>query len=77
MNPVDTANLSIRPCPCAELKSDAKGKKEFEDYRTKLLIQRADLVNRIDKNKTWIVSCCITRSLPLIGPHGWAGKGSA
>lgn len=38
-----------------ELKEDAKGLKEFQDYRTKLLIQRADLEGRIAKNKAWIV----------------------
>ncbi|GBF89160.1 flagellar associated protein [Raphidocelis subcapitata] len=38
----------------AELKADLKGRKEFEDYLTKLKIQRADLAARIDRNKAWI-----------------------
>ena len=42
--------------PLPELKADAKGKKEFQDYNTKLQFQRADLVERIEKNKAWIVS---------------------
>jgi hypothetical protein len=39
-----------------ELKDDLKGKKEFEDYLTKLNLQKADIQGRIEKNKTWIVS---------------------
>ncbi|KIZ06246.1 flagellar associated protein [Monoraphidium neglectum] len=39
-----------------ELKADAKGKKEFEDYHTKLLIERADIEERIKKNKDWIAN---------------------
>ncbi|WIA08791.1 hypothetical protein OEZ85_008213 [Tetradesmus obliquus] len=38
----------------AELKEDLKGKKEFEDYLTKLNLQKADIQGRIEKNKTWI-----------------------
>jgi hypothetical protein len=47
--------LNIRVVP-AELKEDLKGKKEFEDYLTKLNLQKADIQGRIEKNKTWIVS---------------------
>lgn len=41
---------------CAELKEDIKGQKEFVEYLTRLQIQRADLQDRIDKNKAWVVS---------------------
>lgn len=44
------------PITYLELKADAKGKKEFEDYQTKLEIQKADLKERIEKNKAWVVS---------------------
>lgn len=40
----------------AELKEDIKGRAEFVEYLTRLQIQRADLQDRIDKNKDWIVS---------------------
>eukprot|EP00878_Enallax_costatus_P028268 GHUV01030518.1.p1 GENE.GHUV01030518.1~~GHUV01030518.1.p1 ORF type:complete len:148 (-),score=26.69 GHUV01030518.1:215-658(-) len=49
----------------AELKEDLKGKKEFEDYLTKLKIQKADIEDRIEKNKAWIVSQCF--SIPQCG----------
>ena len=48
-----------------ELKADAKGRKEFEGYRTKLMIQRAELVENIEKDKAWIVS--------RVGPRAGAG----
>jgi hypothetical protein len=35
-----------------------KGKKEFEEYLTKLNLQKADIQGRIEKNKTWIVRSC-------------------
>ncbi|KAI8476434.1 MAG: flagellar associated protein [Monoraphidium minutum] len=40
----------------AELKSDLKGKKEFDEYRTKLLIQRADMAQRVEQNKAWVAN---------------------
>lgn len=40
----------------AELKADLKGKKEFEDYRTTLLLQRADLEARAARNRAWIAA---------------------
>jgi hypothetical protein len=39
----------------AEIKEDQKGKKEYEDYLTKLNLQKADLQKRIDSNKEWLV----------------------
>jgi hypothetical protein len=47
----------------AELKEDLKGKKEFEEYLTKLSLQKADIQGRIEKNKTWIVSSCQSKQL--------------
>ena len=38
----------------AELKADVKGRKEFEDYRTTLMLQRADLEARVARNKAWV-----------------------
>lgn len=42
----------------AELKEDIKGQKEFVSYLTQLQLQRADLQERINQNKAWIVSSC-------------------
>jgi len=47
----------------AELKEDLKGKKEFEDYLTKLNLQKADIQGRIEKNKTWIVRSAVLQQM--------------
>jgi hypothetical protein len=47
----------------SELKEDLKGKKEFEDYLTKLQIEKSDIQDRIEKNKAWIVSAKTNRNL--------------
>ncbi|KAF8072760.1 rpsO [Scenedesmus sp. PABB004] len=39
-----------------ELKEDLKGKKEFEAYLSKLQTQRADVQDRIEKNRAWIAN---------------------
>jgi hypothetical protein len=53
---IEAMQLNRQVVP-AELKEDLKGKKEFEEYLTKLNLQKADIQGRIEKNKTWIVSC--------------------
>jgi hypothetical protein len=53
---IEAMQLKRKGVP-AELKEDLKGKKEFEEYLTKLNLQKADIQGRIEKNKTWIVSC--------------------
>ena len=40
----------------AELRQDKKGKKEYDDFLTKLNMQKADLQQRVQKNTAWIVS---------------------
>jgi hypothetical protein len=54
----DSAPVAAAGCPRppVDLKADAVGLKEFQDYQTKLNLQRADLEERIAKNKAWIVS---------------------
>jgi len=49
-------NRSSCASAVTEIKEDLKGKKEFEDYLTKLQIEKSDIQDRIEKNKAWIVS---------------------
>ena len=62
LGPAPTLQPSA-PLVHTELKADAKGQKEFQDYRTKLEIQKSDLQDRIRKNKEWIVSGAGVHSL--------------
>jgi hypothetical protein len=71
-----------------ELKADAKGRKEFEDYQAKLELQKADLRARIDKNRAWIVSggrpqaealarCLAAGARPPLDTRRLGGRGKA
>jgi hypothetical protein len=50
--------MVLQPCSLvpAELKEDITGRAEFVEYLTHLQLQRADLQDRIGKNKEWVVS---------------------
>lgn len=57
--------MMLKPCSLvlAELKEDISGRAEFVEYLTRLQLQRAELQDRIGKNKAWVVSSCSWRGV--------------